>query len=158
MEDGTKLDHCGAEFLSACFGWVEPRRDGMRRAVIFHDAGVGDGNIRGALFKDFPGIAAGLEQRSDQVISLSDCGRGFVDEAGLHGFPIGVESLPLGDAEFADCESVCAGIAAGQSCLGVARRAVLENSAAVLRSKTNAERSSAGSALKTDPCNGNCKE
>jgi hypothetical protein len=81
---------------------VGPHRDGVRRAVVFHHAGVSDGDIRGALFKAVLGIAAGLEERSDQVVGFSDRGLGVIDEAGLHGLPLGDESLPLGGAEFAD--------------------------------------------------------
>jgi hypothetical protein len=77
------------------------------------------------LFKGVLGIAAGLEERSDQVVGFSDRGLRVINEAGLHGLPLGDESLPLGGAEFADFERVHAGFAIGQFCLGLLRGTVL---------------------------------
>ncbi|SPE17854.1 hypothetical protein SBA5_1100034 [Candidatus Sulfotelmatomonas gaucii] len=147
------MDHRGAELFRACFGWVGPHRDGVRHAVVFHNARVSDGEIRGALFKGVLGIAAGLEERSDQVIGFSDRSLGVVDKARLHGMPLGDVALPLGGAEFADFQCVHAGFTVAQFCLGLARRAMLQNGAVVLRSETIAQGLSAGSAAMNEPYN-----
>jgi len=76
--------------------------------LFFHHVGVKDGDIRGALIKALLGIAAGLEERSDQVVGFRDRGLGVIEEAGLHRLPLGVESLALGDAEVANLQCVYA--------------------------------------------------
>jgi hypothetical protein len=40
IEDGAGLDHCGTELFSAGFRPRGTHRDGVRRAVVFHHAGV----------------------------------------------------------------------------------------------------------------------
>jgi hypothetical protein len=110
------LDHCGTKLFSACLSPAGTHRDGVRHAVVFHDARISDGDIRSALFKGVLGIAAGLEERSDQVVGFSDRGLGVIDEAGLHGLPLGDESFPLDGAEFADLQCVYAGFTVGQFC------------------------------------------
>jgi hypothetical protein len=101
IESGTVLDHCGAKLFSDLFGSVGQHRDGVRRAVVLHHARVRDRDIRGALFEVAFGIAAGLEERSDQVVGFSDRGLGVIEEAGLHGLPLCDESRQLAGAKFA---------------------------------------------------------
>jgi len=72
-------ERCGAFQYFLRLGKVA--RDGVRSAIVFHDARVSDGNIRGALIKAVLGIAEGLEERSDQIISLSNRGLGVIEEA-----------------------------------------------------------------------------
>ena len=81
----------------------------MRKAVVFHDAWIGDGDIGGTLLKAGRRIAAGFKERVDQIVSFSDGGFGMIDEAGLDGLPFGNEALPLGGAEIANLEGFNAG-------------------------------------------------
>jgi hypothetical protein len=76
-----------------------------------------------------------------------------IDEAGLHRLPLDGESLPLVGAEIADFQGFDPGLAVGKFCFGPLRGAVLEDSAAVLRSEAIAEGQSACSALMNEPYN-----
>jgi len=77
----------------------------VRAAVVFHHAGVGDGDIVGALLEAGSGIAARLKKRVDQIVGLRDGGLGVVDEAGLDGVPLGYKTIPLSGFEIVDLQA-----------------------------------------------------
>jgi hypothetical protein len=70
----------------------------VRQPVVIHYERVIDGDISSALFKSGAGIAAGIEERVDQVVGLSEGGLGMIDEAGLDGEPLGDKAIPFGGA------------------------------------------------------------
>jgi hypothetical protein len=139
IEDGTILHQRGAERLSARFASEGPHRDGVRRTIVLHHAGVKDGSIRGALIKAALGIAFGLEERSDELVSFSDRGLGVIEEAGLQGLPLGGESLPFGIVEFVSLQCVHAVFTISQICLGRFQRALHLDGAIVLGTEAIAE-------------------
>jgi hypothetical protein len=64
------LDHRSPQVLCACFIFARPRRDPLRRAVVFHQARMADGEIRGTLSKIAYWIAARLDERREQLIGF----------------------------------------------------------------------------------------
>jgi hypothetical protein len=141
------LDHRGTEFFGGGFDFARTDSYGFRQAVVFHDAGVGDGYIGCALLKAGLGVAAGLKERINEVVGFSDGGFGMIDEAGLNGLPLGDKARPLGGAEVADFQSFHAGFPVGQFGFGFVRGAVRENGAVVLGAETIAEAAGAGFAV-----------
>jgi hypothetical protein len=116
----------------------------VRRTIVFHYAGVKNGDVRGAIIKARFGIAFGLEERGDQVVGFSHRGLGVIDEARLQGLPLGDESLPLGSAEFVNPHGVHAVFTKGQICLGCFQGAMHLDSSVVLSSEAIAESRSPG--------------
>ena len=78
------MDHRGSQVFSACFLCTRPRRNGVSEAILFHEARVSDGHIRGALIKIGFRIATSLHERRDQLIGFCDRTLWMIDEMGLH--------------------------------------------------------------------------
>jgi len=76
IEDGAVLEHGGAEILCAGFKLTGPDGDGVRLAIVFHEEGVGDGEVVGALLEAGLGIATRFKDCGDQVVGLGDGGLG----------------------------------------------------------------------------------
>ena len=68
----------------------------------------------------------------------------MIDEAGLHGLPLGDEALLLWGAEVADSQGFDAGFAIGQFGFGLARGTVRDNRAVVLRAEAVAQGNGSG--------------
>src|SRR5580698_8945702 len=56
VKDGAVLNHGGAKLLCGGFDAAGTDRNAVGEAVVFHDSGVGDGDIGGALFEAGVGI------------------------------------------------------------------------------------------------------
>ena len=106
IEDGAVLDHGDAELFGGGFKLAWPKGNTVRDAVVFHDAGVGDGEIGGTLLEAGQGVAARLKKRVDQVVGFRNGGPGMVDEAGLDGVPFGDKAIPLGGAKIANLQAI----------------------------------------------------
>ena len=146
IEDGAVLDHGCAKLLGSGFNLAERDGDGVGGTVVFHDAGIGDGEVGGSLLEADLGVAAGFKEGVDEVVGLSDRGAGVIDEAGLDGVPLGDETLALGDAEVADIKGFDAGFAVVEFGFGGAGSAG-EDGAVVLGSEAVAEGPGAGTAV-----------
>jgi hypothetical protein len=153
IEDGAVLDHGDAELFGGGFKLAWPKGNAVGDAVVFHDAGVGDREIVGALLEADQGIAARLKKRVDQVVGFRDGGPGMVDEAGLDGVPFGSKTIPLGDAEIADIQGLHARFAVSQLGFGLARGALGKNGAVVLGAETIAEGQGFGFAALNESAN-----
>lgn len=104
VEERAVLNHRGAKVFGGGLVGGEAGGYGVRGAVVLDDAGMVDGDVGGALLEVGDGIAAGLHERGDEFVGFGDGALGMIDEAGLHGLPVGHEAFALGGAEVADLE------------------------------------------------------
>ena len=111
----------------------------MREAVVFHDAGVGDGEIVGTLLEVGQGIAARHKKRADLVVGFRDGGPGLIDEAGLDVVPFDDKAIPLSGAEIAYLHGFNAGFAVSQLGFCLVHGALGKNGAVVLCAETLAK-------------------
>jgi len=131
VEDRAVLNHRGAKLFGSGLGAGVADGDAVSDAIVFHHARIGDRDIGCALLKAGHGIAAGFEERIDQVIGLSDSGAGMIDEAGLNDLPLTGEAFPLGNAEIPNWKGFHAALPIGELRFGVARGAVRDDGAIV---------------------------
>ncbi len=132
IEDGAVLDHCSALLFGGGRDLAQGGGDGVSAALVFHNAGIVNRDIGCALLKVGLGITTSLKKCGDQVVGLSNSSVRVINEAGLHRFPLGYESLPFRDAEFANFQCAHAGFTIGQLCFGLARRTMLQNRTIIL--------------------------
>ncbi len=125
IEDGTVVDHCGAEFFSACVGPPGPHRDGVRQTVVFHHTWVSYGDVSGTLLKAGTRIAAGFKDRINKVFGFCDRGLGMIDEAGLNQVPLRDKAVPLRCPEISDFQGFHSGFPVSQFRFSLARGARL---------------------------------
>jgi hypothetical protein len=147
IEDGAILDHRGAKFFGGGVEAAVAGGDIIGEPVIFHDTGVGNGYIGGALLEGGLRITAGKQESVDKIVGFSDCGLGVIDEASLNAFPLDDEALALGGSEVADLEGFHAGFAVGKFCFGLLRGSVRDDGAIVFRSETILQGEGAGFAV-----------
>src|ERR1700690_4278862 len=76
-----------AQLFGIGFAALVALRDSLRRPVMCYNLGVIDRNVRRTTLKVSHGIATLQHQLTDQLIGLSDCALGVIDEAALQIFP-----------------------------------------------------------------------
>ena len=92
IKQRTVMNHGGAQFFCGGLVFGGVHRDFMRSAVVVDQVSVMHRNVCSALREAAWGKAACLHDHIDKFISFSDRSPWMIDEAGLHGVPLGYEA------------------------------------------------------------------